>query len=95
MTNDERTHIVPYKTQIAVLIALLVLTAISVAVTQLEFGNMNTLVAMLLAGTKSFIVLAWFMHLKYEKKLFPIMVTAVVILFLLVLFVTFFDYSYR
>ncbi len=95
MTNDEKTHIVPYKTQITVLIVLIMLTAISVAVTQLEFGNMNTLVAMLLAGTKSFIVLAWFMHLKYEKKMFPIMVTSVVILFLLVLFVTFFDYSYR
>lgn len=93
--SEETTHIVPYKTQILVLVALLVLTALSVAVTQLEFGSYNTLVAMLLAGAKSFLVLAWFMHLKYEKKLFPVMVAAVMVIFLLVLFVTFFDYSYR
>ncbi len=93
--SEETTHIVPYKTQILVLIALLVLTALSVAVTQVEFGNYNTLVAMLLAGAKAFLVLAWFMHLKYEKKLFPVMVAAVMVIFLLVLFVTFFDYSYR
>ncbi len=93
--SEEKTHIVAYKTQIAVLIALLILTGISVAVTQLEFGSYNTLVAMLLAGTKSVIVLAWFMHLKYEKRLFPVMVAGVFVILLLVLFVTFFDYSYR
>ncbi|MDR4987230.1 MAG: cytochrome C oxidase subunit IV family protein [Bacteroidales bacterium] len=93
--SEEKTHIVPYKTQILVLIALLVLTAVSVAVTQLEFGSYNTLAAMLLAGTKSLIVMAWFMHLKYEKKLLPLMVAGVLVILLLVLFVTFFDYSYR
>ena len=93
--SEETTHIVPYKTQFFVLIALLVLTGITVAVTQFEFGALNTLVAMLIAGTKAVIVLVWYMHLKYEKKLLPMLVAGVVIIFLLVLFVTFFDYSYR
>jgi cytochrome c oxidase subunit IV len=93
--SEEKTHIVPYKTQIAVVIALLVLTAITVAVTRLEFGALNTLVAMVIAAIKAVIVMAWYMHLKYEKSLYPVLVTAVIILFLLVLFVTFFDYSYR
>ncbi len=93
--SEETTHIVPYKTQFFVLIALLVLTGITVAVTKLEFGPLNTLIAMLIAGVKAIIVLAWFMHLKYEKRLLPMLVAGVVIIFLLVLFVTFFDYSYR
>ncbi|MFO7997814.1 MAG: cytochrome C oxidase subunit IV family protein [Bacteroidales bacterium] len=93
--SEEKTHIVPYKTQIAVVIALLMLTAVTVAVTRLEFGPLNTLVAMMIAGIKGFIVMAWYMHLKYEKALLPLLVTGVIILFLLVLFVTFFDYSYR
>jgi cytochrome c oxidase subunit IV len=93
--SDEKTHIVPFKTQIFVLLALLVLTGITVAVTQLEFGALNTLIAMLIAGAKAIIVLAWYMHLKYEKTLLPMLVAGVVIIFLLVLFVTFFDYSYR
>ncbi len=93
--SEEKTHIVPFKTLVFVLLALIILTGLSVAITQLEFGSYNTLAAMLLAGAKSLIVLTWFMHLKYEKKLFPIMVAGVLVILLLVLFVTFFDYSYR
>jgi cytochrome c oxidase subunit 4 len=93
--SEEKTHIVPYKTQVAVVAVLLVLTAVTVAVTRLEFGTLNTLVAMLIAGIKAVIVMAWYMHLKYEKALLPMLVTGVIIVFLLVLFVTFFDYSYR
>ncbi len=93
--SEEKTHIVPYKTQVIVLFVLLILTGITVAVTRLEFGALNTLIAMLVAGIKATIVLAWYMHLKYEKRLLPMLVAGVVILFLLVLFVTFFDYSYR
>ena len=93
--SEEKTHIVPYKTQVFVLLALLVLTGITVAVTRLEFGALNTFIAMLIAGVKAIIVLAWYMHLKYEKRLLPMLVAGVVIVFLLVLFVTFFDYSYR
>lgn len=93
--SEEKTHIVPYSTQIAVLIALLILTGITVAATRLEFGPLNTLIAMGIAGIKATIVMAWYMHLKYEKRLLPMLVTGVIIIFLLVLFVTFFDYSYR
>ena len=93
--SEEKTHIVPYRIQFFVLLALLALTGITVAVTRLEFGAFNTLIAMLIAGIKAVIVMAWFMHLKYEKSLLPMLMAGVVIVFLLVLFVTFFDYSYR
>ena len=93
--SEEKTHIVPFKVQLIVLAALIGFTIISVLVTRLEFGTLNTLVAMLIAGTKSFIVLAWYMHLKYEKRLLPMLVAGVIIILLLVMFVTFFDYSYR
>jgi len=93
--SEEKHHIVSFKTQFMVLLALLLLTAISVFITRFELGPFNTLAAMLVAGTKAAIVLAWFMHLKFESRLFIVMVSAVVVLFLLVLFVTFFDYSYR
>lgn len=93
--SEEKHHIVSFKTQFMVLLALLVLTAISVLITRFEMGSFNTLAAMLVAGTKAAIVLAWFMHLKFESRFFVVMVAAVIVIFLLVLFVTFFDYSYR
>jgi cytochrome c oxidase subunit IV len=93
--SQEKHHISSYKSHILVLFALFILTAISVAVTQLEMGPLNTLVAMIIAAGKATIVLTWFMHLKFENRLYAIFTVAVLILFLLVLYVTFFDYSYR
>ncbi|MFN3555876.1 MAG: cytochrome C oxidase subunit IV family protein [Bacteroidales bacterium] len=93
--SEEKHHISSYKSHAFVLLALLVLTAASVAVTSLEMGPFNTAVAMIIAGCKAAIVLIWFMHLKFDNKLYAIFTTLVLVIFLLVLYVTFFDYSYR
>lgn len=93
--SAEKNYITGYSTHFFVLLALLALTAISVAITRLEMGPLNTAAALLIAGIKAAIVLAWFMHLKFESRFFAIMVIAVVLIFILVLVVTFFDYSYR
>jgi len=93
--GEHKQHITGYGTHLAVLAVLLVLTVITVAITQFELGPYNTTAAMLIAGIKGFVVLAWFMHLKFESSFYKIMVTLVIAIFLLVLFVTFFDYSYR
>ncbi len=93
--SGEKKHITTYSTHFFVLLALLILTTISVAITRLEMGPLNTAAALLIAGIKATIVLAWFMHLKFESRLFVFMVAAVVLILVLVLVVTFFDYSYR
>ncbi len=93
--SQEKSHISSYQSHVFVLLALLALTAISVAVTTLELRRLDTLVAMLIAATKAAIVLVWFMHLKFDNKLYAIFTVLVLVVFLLVLYVTFFDYSYR
>ncbi len=93
--SQEKHHIVSYTTHGIVLAVLLLLTAASVAVTRLEMGPLNTLVAMLIAGAKAAVVLIWFMHLKFDNKLYTIFTVLVLVIFLLVMYVTFFDYSYR
>jgi cytochrome c oxidase subunit IV len=93
--SEEKQHISSYTSHLLVLGALLILTVISVAVTSLEMGKYDTLVAMLIAGTKAAIVLIWFMHLRFDNKIYAIFTVAVIVVFLLVLYVTFFDYSYR
>jgi cytochrome c oxidase subunit 4 len=40
-----------------------------VAVAQVDFGAMNTVIAMLVATVKASFVLAFFMHLKYDNLL--------------------------
>ena len=93
--SELKSHITGYATHLTVLAVLLVLTAITVFVTRFELGPYNTTAAMLIAGIKGFLVLAYFMHLKFENSFYKIMVALVIAIFLLVLFVTFFDYSYR
>jgi|FLYM01.1.fsa_nt_gi cytochrome c oxidase subunit IV len=67
---DQHHHIIPLKTYLGVFFGLLVLTVITVVAAQFDFGAFNTVVAMLIASVKAFFVLAYFMHLKYDDKVY-------------------------
>lgn len=78
-------HVIPLKTFVNVLIALLFLTVITVAVAQIDFGAFNAFVAMLIASIKAGLVLAYFMHLKYDDKLY-LLIFFLGVFFLIVMF---------
>ena len=63
-------HILPLNLYLAVGSALLVLTVITVAVAQMDFGQMNLLIAMGIAVIKATLVAMFFMHLKYDNKIY-------------------------
>jgi cytochrome c oxidase subunit 4 len=65
-------HIIPFRVYVRVLALLLVLTAITVAAAQVNFGPWNTVIAMAIASIKAGFVLAFFMHLKYDNRLFAV-----------------------
>jgi cytochrome c oxidase subunit 4 len=88
-------HIVPYRTYGLILLLLLTLTGISVAVTQIELTRWATIVALLIASTKSSIVLAIFMHLRFDQKVYKVMAMFVVMVIIAVIVLTFFDYGFR
>ncbi len=93
--SDSTHHIVSYRTYGLVLLLLLCLTAISVAVTQIELTRWSMAVALLLATIKSFFVLAIFMHLKFGERMFRVMAGLIFLLFAAVMIVTFLDYAFR
>src|SRR3989338_7814626 len=66
--NMEHKHKGHAKTYIAVWIALLVLTVITVLVSYHNFGTWNILVAMLVATIKAALVCLFFMHLYYDNR---------------------------
>ncbi|MEI6888177.1 MAG: cytochrome C oxidase subunit IV family protein [Bacteroidales bacterium] len=94
MTHTE-THITDYRVYGWVLLALLVLTTITITVTWIDLSALTVLVALMIASVKSFIVLKYFMHLKFESKLFSVFVVMVLSIYLLVIGLTFFDYLLR
>ncbi len=88
-------HIVSYKLFAIVWIVLLILTGVTVAVAQVDLGPLNIWVALTIASLKSGLVIAFFMHMKYEQPLFKIcLMTALVILAIFIGF-TFLDVLYR
>ena len=85
--NENHHHIIPFGTYIKVLSLLLVLTAITVAAAQVNFGPWNTVIAMVIASVKAGFVLAFFMHLKYDDKMYLVCFgTGIFCLFVLYLF---------
>jgi cytochrome c oxidase subunit 4 len=93
--NEEKHHIVPYRTFLLVLLVLLAFTFISIGVTNYNLGPVTVLVALLLATFKTILVLTYFMHLKYDVKIFGILVAAVLAVIGVVIFITFLDYLFR
>ena len=84
---SSNNHIVPFNIYIKVLSALLVLTVLTVLVSQMDFGFFNVLIAMGIATIKAALVLLFFMHLKYDNKLFPVIfLTGVFFLIVIFLF---------
>ncbi|MBD3402811.1 hypothetical protein GF420_07935 [candidate division GN15 bacterium] len=71
-------HILPLSVYINVGLALLVLTVLTVVVAQMELGVFNTILAMVIAITKASLVALFFMHLKYDNKLYLIVFLAAI-----------------
>ena len=63
-------HILPLNLYLAVGSALLVLTVITVTAAQMDFGPMNLLIAMGIAVIKATLVAMFFMHLKYDNRIY-------------------------
>ena len=95
MSNEKNHHIVSFRTYFFILLGLLVLTTLTIAVTSVELGPLTVFTALLIASLKSFLVLTYFMHLKFDEKLFRIMVGMVIMVFIIVMVITFLDYSFR
>jgi cytochrome c oxidase subunit IV len=88
-------HVSPKRTYYLIFAALMVLTAVTVAVSFINLGAFNFPVAIAIAITKATLVMLFFMHVKYSSQLTKLVV-GTGIFFLLTLFaLTFTDYISR
>jgi len=93
--SEEHAHIVPYKTFTIVWIGLLALTGVTIAVAQYDLGALNIWVALGIAIFKSGLVVAVFMHMKYENRLFKLSLLAALAILAIFIGLNFFDVLYR
>ena len=69
-------HVIPLRVLFGVLATLLVMTYVTVAVSNFDFGRFNLWVALGIALFKASLVLLFFMHLKYDKPFNAIVIIA-------------------
>ncbi len=76
----------------AILVALTVLT---VTVSYLNMQNVRVMTALMIATVKAALVLLYFMHLRYEGRLFGILILVALGTYAILIALTFSDYYYR
>lgn len=62
-------HVSSSQMFVNVLLALLVLTVVTVGASRFDFGSANLLIAMLIASVKASLVVAFFMHVKWDTAI--------------------------
>ena len=93
--SEHAEHIVSYKLFTIIWVVLLVLTGITIAVSQVDLGAFNIWVALGIASIKSSLVIAFFMHMKYEQPVFKLCLLAALAILAIFIGFTFLDVLYR
>lgn len=89
-SNHSVNHIIPTRTYLFVFSILILLTAITVAVSFIPLGGYNVVVALIVAGMKASLVALFFMHLLYDNKFYlVIFLSAVTFLTVFIIFTMF------
>ena len=97
-------HIVPVRTYIAVFAALLVLTLVTVLASRVDLGEpevagfripVNVVVALTIACLKAFLVILFFMHVKYSGRLVQLVVASAFVWLFILIAITMSDYLSR
>lgn len=89
--SENKPHITPLKTYLGVAAALMVLTVITVAVSFIDLGGFNIVIALIIASIKATLVGFFFMHLYYDNKTYMIVLATALAFLTLFISLTMFD----
>ena len=88
-------HIVSGKVYVAVFLALVVLTVVTVVAATYDFEPFNVIVALGIAISKATLVVLYFMHARYAGGLTKLVILSSVAFFFILVFLTMSDYATR
>ncbi len=93
--SEDSPHVLSYRQLLAVLGGLLLLTGITIFAARFDLGVFTVWLALLIASVKASLVLLFFMHLKFEGKVFAITFVVTVFTVAALIGLLFFDLSWR
>ena len=95
-TMEENNHNhTPFSTYMMIWFGLVMLTGITVTVALLDLGSLSIFGAVVIATVKSTLVVMYFMHIKYEDKVFKAMLWLAIGVLAVIMLLTFADTVYR
>lgn len=93
--DSNQQHLMTYKTLGLVLVALLLLTGLTVGVSYFDMGRLNVPLTLAIASAKVSLVLLFFMHLKYEGRAIKISFIGTICFLAIMISFTFWDVAFR
>ena len=95
--SKNKQHIVSYKEHFGTWVGLIFLTIMTVviSVANANLLTLTVITALTIATTKAILVAYWYMHLKFEEKIYRIMLLIVMLLFAGFMLLTIIDYLTR
>ena len=94
--DSSSEHISSIGSSIAIWIALLVGTIVTVLAANIDLGPFNIIVALTIATIKATLVVLFFMHVKYtHEKLVPLVIVSAIFFLFLLLGLSMADYATR
>lgn len=88
-------HSISIKSYFAIFMALLLLLVVTVAVAYFDFGKWNLVVAMAIASTKAFLIVLYFMHVKFSIRLIALLFGSSLYMLAIGAILMFSDYWFR
>ncbi len=88
-------HIVPPRIYVAVFGVLILMTATTTAVSFVDMGPWNTVAALAIAAFKATLVVLFFMHIKYSRRLMQLVIAGGLFWLAILLVLTLSDFMSR
>lgn len=96
MDYTEKAHkVIKYSTFIYVWLALVAFTWLTVAVAGMQMGRLSLISPFIIASVKASLVVAFFMHLKYETGLFKLFLGVALATILILVWLVYSDVAFR
>jgi len=93
--GTEEHHLIPYRLYVVVWLGLVGLTGITVGANYADLQHVAIIAALLIATVKAGLVLLYFMHIRFERPLFTVMIMVVLVTYGIFIGLTFTDYPFR
>ncbi len=88
-------HVLPLKIYFGVAAALMFFTVVTYLVSLQDFGSLNLFVALAIAFVKASLVGLYFMHLRYDNKIYATILVASLLFLTIFIVLTMFDTLWR